>query len=127
MNVPRINGFHEVRNTSARGVFTFFPDSTAFLNTGVSSSRNRTYSPTMTMTALSRKGIRQPQVIKAPSKSPSVWFKTVTRIRKKPLATRKPNGAPSCGHMAAQARFPLSAVSVANNAAPDHSPPSPRP
>ena len=36
-------------------------------------------------------------------------------------------GAPSWGHMAAQARLPSLAVSVASSAAPDHSPPRPSP
>src|SRR5699024_7926486 len=47
--------------------------------------------------------------------------------RKKPLANKKPKGAPSCGHIAANARFPGFAVSVTKSAAPDHSPPRPSP
>ena len=49
------------------------------------------------------------------------------RARNSPLAIRKPIGAPSCGHIAAQARFPGRAVSVASNAAPLHSPPNASP
>ena len=50
-----------------------------------------------------------------------------TRVRKKPLASKNPKGAPNCGHMAAEARLPSSAVSEASKAAPDHSPPKPKP
>src|SRR5699024_12051290 len=48
-------------------------------------------------------------------------------MRNKPLARKKPKGAPNCGHIAADARLPSSAVSEASSAAPDHSPPKPRP
>lgn len=81
------------------------------------------------MTAEARNGMRQPQVMNAwfdvevfESKSMSCMI-----TRKVPLARKKPNGAPSCGHIAAQARLPGAAVSVASSAAPDHSPPRPRP
>src|SRR5699024_4303745 len=48
-------------------------------------------------------------------------------MRNKPLARKKPKGAPNCGHIAADARLPSSAVSEASSAAPDHSPPKPKP
>ena len=81
------------------------------------------------MIALSRNGIRHPQLRKAPSRSglELSWFMNNVMIRNSPLAMKKPMGAPSCGHIAAQARLPSLAVSVASSAAPDHSPPSPRP
>ena len=47
--------------------------------------------------------------------------------RKMPPEKKKPTGAPSCGNMPYQARFPGGAFSIASSTAPPHSPPSPRP
>lgn len=43
------------------------------------------------------------------------------------LARMKPIGAPSCGNVRQVAGSPAGAFSVESSAAPDHSPPSPRP
>lgn len=117
--VPRIIGRQDVRNASFAGDCTFWPRSTACRNTGVSSSFRRIHRPRITITALSRNGRRQPHSMNAPCVSPFVWPSTVTMIRNSPLVNRKPSGAPSCGHIAAQPRLPSSAVSVASSAAPD--------
>ncbi|MNH24531.1 hypothetical protein D3C79_844700 [compost metagenome] len=90
-------------------------------NTGVSSSFRRTYRPTMTRAALSRNGMRQPQLRNCSSVS------SMARVRNRPLAARKPIEGPNCGNMPNQARLPLGAFSVASSAAPPHSPPKPRP
>ena len=127
MNVPWISGFQAVLNTSASGEAAFWSFCSTCWNTGVSSTCRRTHSPMMTITMDSRNGTRQPQAMNASSKSPDVCPRTVTRIRNRPLASRNPNGAPSWGHMPAHARRPLAAVSVDSRAAPDHSPPRPRP
>ena len=127
--VPTISCRQLLRNTSASGDLTRSPRSTARTNTGVSASRTRTYRPITTITALSRNGIRQPQVRNAPPRSALAVLcpNQPMRARNSPLAIRKPIGAPSCGHIAAQALFPGRAVSVASNAAPLHSPPSASP
>src|SRR5699024_10903890 len=80
-----------------------------------------------TMTAEAKNGMRQPHSMKGPLVSPRLYPSAETRIKNRPLARKKPNGAPNCGHMAADARLPSSAVSDASRAAPDHSPPRPRP
>ena len=129
MNVPWMSWRQLVLSTAFNGVFTFSPRATARANTGVSSSLTRTYTPRATITAEARNGMRQPQVRKVPSCCGSVlsWPIQMVSSRKKPLAKRNPIGAPSWGHMAARARLPFSAVSVASSAAPLHSPPRPRP
>ncbi len=52
---------------------------------------------------------------------------TVPSTRNSPLAAMNPIGAPSCGTMPYRPRQPGGAFSTANNAAPPHSPPSPKP
>ena len=78
---------------------------------------------------LGRNADRHPQLKNGPPRSAStlLWPSQLINIRNSPLASRKPNGAPSCGHIAARALLSGSAVSVTSSAAPPHSPPNARP
>ena len=131
MNVPWMICTHEVLNTASTGAWTFSPRCSACWKTGVSSSFTRTQRPSSTITTEARNGMRQPHSRKGwsvprPWPAPPNCMSTVSS-RKNPLARMNPNGAPSCGHMAARARLPSSAYSVASRDAPDHSPPRPTP
>ena len=93
----------------------------AFWNTGVSVMRKRTTSPTTTSNAESRNGMRQPHATIASA------GKEESSSRFTPYAQKKPMGAPMLGNAPYRARFPFGAFSVATKAAPDHSPPRPKP
>ena len=88
---------------------------------GDSSTCSRTHSPTMTSTADSRNGIRQPQARNAAS----LW--KTARKASRPLAISWPAGAPACGHEAQKPRLRGLPCSETMSTAPPHSPPRAKP
>ena len=90
-------------------------------NIGASASFNRTYNPITTKIQEERNGILHAQSVIAADPKISVISK------KAPLASNNPSGAPNCGKVPYQPRFPSGAFSIATNAAPPHSPPKPIP
>ena len=74
-----------------------------------------------TNTKEERNGIRHAQSVIAACPKSAVMSK------KTPLASSNPRGAPNCGKVPYQPRFPSGAFSIATNAAPPHSPPKPMP
>ena len=81
----------------------------------------RTYKPTNTSAALARNGSRHPNAKNCASVSHR------ESNRNTPPERKNPSGAPNCGNMPYQARFPGGAFSIASSTAPPHSPPSPIP
>lgn len=95
--------------------------SITFLKTGVSRMPSRIHSPTATMMALRKNGMRQPHVMKW---SPESQLKNSTAQ----FARNRPAGAPNCGQEDRKPRFwSVRAHSIASNTDPPHSPPTPMP
>ncbi len=107
--------------TTMKGTRTRSPCARLRWKAGVSTSCNRTYSPTNTNTALAKNGTRQPQLNNCAS------VKLLLITRNTPVEHKNPSGAPSCGKLPYQACLPGGAFSVASSTAPPHSPPNPTP
>ena len=108
-------------STSSTGTRSVRSSSRIFWNTGVSMMPSRIHSPTPTMTALRKNGMRQPQVR---NWSPEYQLKNSTAQ----FARNNPQGAPNCGHAERKPRFLLvRAHSIASSTEPPHSPPTPMP
>src|SRR6478736_5674938 len=123
MNVPSRVSRQWNFSVVPSGTLVMVPFFSAWVNASDSTSLSRTHRPMITITAENRNGTRQPQDMNASEP----WPRTPLMMRKIPLAMMKPSGAPSCGNVPYQARFPAGAFSVATRAAPDHSPPSAKP
>ena len=94
MNVPRIR-LRQLRaqHPADRQPGAACPTRSVFVNAGVSTSRSRTYSPTITSSADSRNGTRQPH---AANDASSI---VTDSTRNSAFARMKPIGAPSCGNV----------------------------
>ena len=101
----------------------FFSAISAFASwkTGDSSIVRRTQSPTITRTADSRNGMRQPQALNASS----LW--TAASRNSTPVASRLPMATPACGHEDQKPRCWSWPCSAAIRTAPPHSPPTAKP
>lgn len=112
--------FQCLPSTSAIGSFTVrFCASTRFMSSDSSSFRRITM-PTMTSTAESRNGARQPQRMKSEAGR-------ALRAKNARVASRLPVGEPCWAKAAYRMPLPLGALSLAIRIAPPHSPPTAMP